>query len=457
MYNKINSGKAALIGMLLLASMAQAQPMEVDRVFAVVDDDVVLKSEFDERWAQIEEQIAQTPGPKPPLAEVRKQVLDQLILEHLQMQLAERAGVRVDDNQLNGALSQIAQDNNMTFEQFVQLLTEQGLYESTRESIRREFLIGNLQNGAVNRRIEISRQEIENYLRSEAGATQIAPEYLVAHVLIPNTAGVSAAAQAELAQLLFQRIKDGASIQEIAGSGQISGIPVSGSALNWAKVEGLPTVFQDIVPTLEAGEVGEPFTSSNGHHIVQLLETRGGSALAQNQSLVRHILIKPNEIRTEAQAEALVHALHQRIVAGEDFADVARQNTDDSESMVSGGDLDWISDGMLPPDFMEVVNATPVGTLTEPFHVSTGWHIVEVLDRRVQDVTEENKRFLAERLLRERKFETELQNWLTEMHDTHYIDIKEAEFADADEDDDTDATADASVDEDADEEETEQD
>ena len=423
---------SALAGALLLASLVQAQPAAVDRVLAVVDEDVVLKSEFDERWTQIEQQIAEQPGPVPPTAELRKQVLDTIILEHLQIQMAERAGVRVDDNMLNRALESIAQQNNLTFEQFRQALDAQGMYESTRSALRNQMLIDQVQNGAVNRRIEISRQEIENYLRSETGMTQIAPEYRVAHVLIPNTAGVSAAAQAELATIVYDRVKEGADIRQIAAAGRISGIPVSGSELNWGKVDTLPSIFRDIVPTLKAGEVGEPFTSPNGHHIVQLLETRGGSELAQEQSRVRHILIKPNEIRTEAQAEALIKELHQRIVDGADFADVARQNTDDTNSMVAGGNLEWIADGMLPPDFMEVVNSTPVGTLTAPFHVSTGWHIIEVLDRRVEDVTEENKRRQAEFILRERKFESELENWLTELRDTHYIDIKDAEFADAD-------------------------
>ncbi len=421
----------AFAGVLFLTSLVQAQPAQVDRVFAIVDDDVVLKSEFDERWAQIEAQIAQATGPVPPTAELRKQVLDQIILEHLQLQMAERAGVRVDDNQLNSALAEIAQNNNMSFEQFRDVLNGQGLYESTRAALRNEILIGQLQGGAVNRRIEISRQEIENYLRSETGQTQIAPEYHVAHILIPNNANTSAPRQAELAQILADRIKEGANIVELAASGQISGIAVSGGDLGWGKPENLPSIFREIVPTLAAGEVGAPFTSPNGHHIVQLLETRGGTQLAQDQSQVRHILIKPNEIRTEEQAEALIRQLHQRIVAGEDFEDVARQNTDDANSMVAGGNLDWISRGQLPDDFMEKVETTPVGTLTEPFKVSTGWHVIEVLDRRVQDVTEENKRFQAERILRERKFATELENWLTEIRDTHYIDIKEKEFVDA--------------------------
>lgn len=405
------------------APAVSAQPVELDQVVAIVNEDVVLKSEFDARWAQVQEQLANAPGPRPPEADLRKQLLDQLIIENLQMQLAQRAGVRVDDNQLNQYMGALAQQNNMTFEQFSQLLQQQGLYEQTRAALRKEVIIGQFQNGAVNRRINITRQEVENYLRSEAGTAAIAPEYHVAHILIPG--GGTNSRESELAQLLYEQIRNGADIRQLAASRQISGITVNGGDLGWMKLENLPTVFAEVVPTLGSGEVSEPFTSPNGHHIVKLMETRGGSELKQDQFHVRHILIKPTEIRTEEQAKALIDSLYQRIKNGEDFADIARQNTDDANSMVSGGDLDWITDGVAPPDFMEKVHATPVGTMSEPFRVATGWHIIEVLEERIQDVTEENKRFQAERILRERKFENELENWITEIRDTNYIDIKE--------------------------------
>ena len=409
----------------LSCTVLQAQPREIDKVLAIVDEDVVLMSEFDERWKQVQDQLANAQGPIPPEEELRKQVLDAIILEHLQLQMAERAGVRVDDNQLNAAIENIAQSNNMTFEQFRQLLEAQNLYQITREALRKEIIIGQFQNGAVNRRIDITRQEVENYLRSEAGASEIAPEYHVAHILIPYTDGVSVQLQQELAEALKQRLDEGTDIRQMIAARAISGIPVSGGDLAWSKVEGLPSIFMNVVPSLQPGEVSEPFTSNSGYHIVQLLERRGGSDLTLDQVHVRHILIKPNEIRTDEQAETLVHELYGRILNGEDFADIARQNTDDPQSMVSGGDLDWINRGNLPDDFMDKVYETPVGSMSEPFRASTGWHIIEVLDRRMQDVTEDNKRFQAERLLRERKFENELQNWLTEIRDTSYIDIKE--------------------------------
>jgi peptidyl-prolyl cis-trans isomerase SurA len=428
------AGKAGLRATVLLALCqpspalwAQAQqPAQLDRVIAVVNEDVVLKSEFDARMTQTVQQITANKQTRPPLEVLRKDVLDQLIIENLQMQLAKRAGVRVDDNMMNQTLAGMAQQNNMSYEQFTKLLQQQGAYEPTREALRKQLILRQFQAGAIRRRITISKQEVENYLRSEAGSAAIAPEYHVAHILIPGDP--ADARHTELAAQLYKQILGGTDIRQLAASQNILGIAVSGGDLDWRKAEDLPSVFAEVVPTLEAGQVSKPFTSSNGHHIVKVLETRGGASLKLDQSKVRHILIKPTEIRTDKQAEALIRQLYQRIKKGEDFADIARQNTEDTKSMVSGGDLDWINDGMLPDDFMAVVHKTPVGEISEPFKAESGWHIIQVLDHRIEDATEENKRHQAMQILGERKSETELENWLTEIHDTNYIDIKPDAF-----------------------------
>ncbi len=414
---------ALLLALPLLAPASFAQqPVQLDKVVAVVNEDVVLQSELNARVDQVQKQFAANKRQLPPMEQVRKDVLDQLILENLQLQMAKRAGVRVDDNMLNQAMAQAAEPYKLNLEQFSQALQKQGLYESTRDELRKELTIQQYQVNAVRRRITISKQEVENYLRSEAGTAAIAPEYHVAHILVPGDPKDSR--HSELADQLYKQIQSGVDIRQLAASHEVLGIPVSGGDLGWGKVDDLPTVFASVVPTLEAGQISKPFTSQNGFHIVKVLETRGGSALKLDQSKVRHILIKPNEIRTEKQSEALVRQLYQRLKNGENFADLARQNSEDTKSMVSGGDLDWINDGMLPQDFMDMVHKTQVGTISEPFRVSSGWHIIEVLDHRIQDATEDNKRNQAMQILGARKFETELQNWLTELHDTNYIDIK---------------------------------
>lgn len=397
------------------------QPVELDRVLAIADEGVVLKSEFEQRWQQIEQQLAQSQGPAPPRDQLRRQLLDQLILENLQLQLAQRNGIRVDDNQLNQVMANIAAQNNMDFEQFRQTLQAQGLYQATRENLRREVTIANFEQAAVNRRINITRQEVENYLRSEAGLSQTAPEYRVAHILIPNSEDSSAAQREELAGLLYQEIEKGEDIMTFVNAGRVSGIRINGGDLGWNKPENLPSLFRDVVPNLTGGETAEPFQSPNGWHIVKLLQTRGGSTMNVEQFHVRHILIRPDEIRTLEQAEQLAWDLYERIQDGEDFGDIARQNTMDHSSIVQGGDLDWVDQSQVPPEFWAEVREAEMNVVQEPFLAPTGWHIIEVMDRRMEDMSQENARFQARNILRERKYENERQNWLTEMRDTSHI------------------------------------
>jgi peptidyl-prolyl cis-trans isomerase SurA len=418
-----------LFSLFLLLAIYPAQAQLSDRVIAIVDDDVILKSEFDARMATVREQVTNGSIPRNiSIDELESQVLEQLIMENLQIQLAIRSGIRVDDNSLNQTLNAIAQQNNMSFEEFRAALNETGpgQYQIFREQVRQDMMINNFQNGSINQRITITRQEIENYLRSEAAQADISPEYRVQHVLVPVDIPAQRAQQEELANLIYQQLQDGADILEIAASRQILGLPVSGGDLaGWRKVEALPTMFRPVVPSMEVGEVTEPFTSDSGFHIVKLAERRGGVDLQVNQNQLRHILIRPNEIRTEEQTEELIYELYQRILDGEDFADLARVYTDDPGSMVSGGDLDWMTEGQLPPIFESVVSELEVGELSEPFqNEDGGWHITQLLDRRVEDVTEENARFQAEQILRQRKYDNELENWLTEIRDTAYVDIK---------------------------------
>tara|TARA_R110000824_G_scaffold336_11_gene2433 strand:- start:92186 stop:93469 length:1284 start_codon:yes stop_codon:yes gene_type:complete len=415
-----------LLSLALIGLGFQTQAQLGDKVVAVVDDDVILQSELDERMANIRSQIATgaIPANIPP-AELQKQVIDQLIMENLQMQLAIRSGIRIDDNRLNQAMTQIAQQNGLSFEEFRNRLNQDGQYQAIREQVRKEMMLSNLQNGSINQRITISRQEVENYLRSQSAQTDIAPEYRVQHILVPVENPASNALQKELADLIYQQLLDGADIMALSSSRQILGLPVSGGDLaGWRKVESLPTPFRPVVPDLDAGEISQPFTSESGFHIVKLVDKRGGGDLQVNQSHIRHLLIRPNEIRTPEQTEALIHELYQRIQNGEDFADLARVYTDDPSTMVSGGDLDWVTEGQLPPLFESTVAQLEINEISPPFQVDEGWHIAQVLERRVQDVTEENMRFQAEQILRERKYENELENWMNEIRDTAYIDIK---------------------------------
>jgi len=414
-----------LLMLVQLPGMTLAQEqISLDKIIAIVDDDVLLKSEFDMRWAQIQAQLDALQGPRPDESVLRKQLLDQLIIENLQMQMATRAGVRVDDNQLNQAINTIAQQNNMDFQQFQQVLEQQGVYLQTREQLRKDIILQQFQTGSVNNRIDITRQEVENYLRSQAGQADIAPEYRIAHILIENADGPQQSRRDELAQFLHQQLENGTEILQFINAGEVSGIPVGGGDLGFRKAEALPSMFREVVPGMTLGEISEPFTSSSGWHILQVKDIRGGASLEIEQYHVRHILIQPNEIRTESQAEDLINEIYQRILDGEDFGDIARQLTDDESSIVAGGDLDWITFGQFPPEFLAVVQSLEVGEMSEPVRLESGWHIMELLETRIEDMTDENMRFQAQQILRQRKFENELENWLTELRDTAYVDIK---------------------------------
>jgi len=355
------------------------------------------------------------------------------VVENLQMQLAERMGIRYDDDTVNGVMQTLAEQNNMTFDQYVSALESVGRYIITREQIRKELSLRDLQRGMVNRRINITDQEIENFLNSEMGRVTMAPDYLVDQTLIPigeDDAPELIAAKEAFAQQMLEAVLAGTDFAEaraIAQRGAVASPPtaflVSGGELGWRKADGLPTLFVDLVPTMEANEIRGPIRSPSGFHLVKLVAVQGDLENLVNQTLARHILITPNEIRTEEQAETLIRSLHARIKAGEDFAEIARQNSDDAASVVAGGDMGWASEGGMPPDFEAQIQDLEIGTLSEPFRTSFGWHVAEVMERRVEDMSREFSRQQAENTLRNRKFEVELQNWLVEIREQAYVKI----------------------------------
>lgn len=418
-----------LLVMLLGSSATLAQRVTLDRIIAVVDDNVVLQSELDQRMADIRTQAAASNTPLPPAAEFRQQVLDALILENIQMQLAERVNIRFDDDTLNRVLANMAQQNGVSFEDYVTRLDAEGVYQLTRDQVRQELTLRELQRGMVNRRITITNQEIENFLNSEMGRSAMAADYLVDHILVPIEEGDAASRVQEKQQFaaeLVARISEGTPFAQVRSQAQRQNrIAVSGSSFGWRRLEQVPSLFTEIVPTMAIGDVEGPIRAGNGFHIIQLVDMRGGTNRIVNQTHIRHIMVTPNEIRTEEQARDLVASLRRRIQAGEDFATLARQNSEDASSVVGGGDLDWVNAGGMPPEMESVVNQLEIGELSEPFRTQTGWHIAEVLGRREQDLSREYSRAQAENALRNRKFDLELQNWLIEIREQAFVEFKE--------------------------------
>jgi peptidyl-prolyl cis-trans isomerase SurA len=418
----------ALLLLLLAAPFASAQRVLLDKIIAIVDDDVVLKSELDERMIEITAAAQRSGQPLPDdLEQFESDIMEALIVENIQMQLANRVSIRYDDDTINRVLGNMASNNNLTFDQYVDALEENGVYLQTREQVRKQMTMQELQRGMVNRRIKITEQEIDNFLNSEMGRELMAADYFVDDLLIPFSAADTPEIKAEkqrLAADLVSRIDDDFPLAAArAAARQNTAIEIGGAELGWRKAKQLPSLFADIVVEMEIGQVEGPIEAGNGLHIIQLVDMQGGTEQFVNQTRVRHIMLSPNEIRNEEQTEAEARKIHQRILDGEDFATIARQNSDDASSVVGGGDLDWVNEGGMPPEMEQVVDALEIDGVSEPFRSQVGWHVARVEGRRLQDLSREFTRNQAANALRNRKFELELENWLIEIREDAFVEL----------------------------------
>ncbi|MDB6060209.1 MAG: molecular chaperone SurA [Verrucomicrobiaceae bacterium] len=399
-----------------------SQQQSLDRVIAIVDEDVILGSELQAAVSRAQENAARSKRELPPLDQFRRQIFDQLVLESLQLQIANRVGVRVSDTELNEALDRIAQQNNMTLEQFSQVMTQDGTsYAQAREQLRRELLIQRVQQGSVSERVQITDQEVENFLASAEGQARIAPQYHVLHALIPITDKTDPEQVKQFAMQLDTRAREGEDFNRVMTTA--GPVKVQNSDLGWRTSDNLPSLLVDLVPTLKSGEVAEPLRSPSGYHIVKVVEVRGKGEIIQ-QTKARHILLKPSAIRTEAQCQQLAAELRQRILAGADFDALAKQYSEDIGSAMEGGELGWTNPGQLVGTFQTAMDNTPKGAISEPFHSRYGWHIVKVEDRRTQDVTDEMRHTMARNYLHEKKYQDELDAWLRRIRDEAFVDIK---------------------------------
>ncbi len=405
-----------------VASAEQGPAKTLDRVIAIVDDDVVLASEMRDAMQRAEENMKHSNRELPPADQFRRQVFDQLVLQSLQLQIANRAGVRISDGELNEAMERIAKQNNMSLEQFSQALTKDGVtYAVAREQLRKEMLVQRVQQGSVNEHVQISEQEINSFLSSAEGRALTAPQYHVLHALIPTSEKTDAAQLKSFAEQLTARLRGGEDFNRvIATNGPVA---VQGGDLGWRSDENLPTLLADIVPTLAAGQVADPIVSPSGYHLVKLAEVRGKGQVIQ-QTKARHILLKPSAIRSDEQCKQLASELRQRVIGGADFGQLARQYSEDIGSAMEGGELGWINPGQLVDTFQKAMDSTAPGAISEPFHSRYGWHIVQIEERRQQDVTTELRQNMARNYLHDRKYQDELDTWLRKIRDEAYVDIK---------------------------------
>ncbi len=421
-----------LLFILIFMSLnAIAAITEVDRIVAIVNEDVILESELNNRMKTVREQMAQRKARVPPTDILRKQVLERMVLSRLQLQVAERTGVKVSDNQLNAAIAGIARRNNMSIAQFRNTLERDGFdFEAFRENMRQEMVISRLIQRQVKQRINITEQEIDNFLATNRTQRGINAEYRLQHILISLPDGASAdqiqKAKGEAIDLV-NKLRAGSDFAQLAASQSDGGNALKGGDLGWRGSAQLPSLFAGIVEGMQQGDISDPIRSPSGFHIIKLAEIRNAGDTRRHviqQTKVRHILIRTNDLTSSDDAKARLEQLRLRLEGGEDFTALARAHSDDRGSAINGGDLGWTSPGDLVKEFEAVMNDMPLNEVSPPFRTQFGWHILEVSARRQYDDTDKYVRNAARQAIGERKAEEETQAWLQRLRDEAYVEYR---------------------------------
>ncbi len=417
-----------LLLLLLFSGNLMATYQELDGVVAVVNDDIVLASELLSRLESVRKQMDAAKVESPPEDILVSQLMERLVLESIQLQQASRRGVEIDDETLTNAVRGFAAQNQMDLDTFRRALEADGLsYREFREEIRREMIINRLQRNMVNRRITISEQEIDAVLNSPFYQQMLSDEFRVGHILltIADDASEEAKADAEQAAIeIVAQLRAGADFAQTAMTRSSGARALEGGDLGWRRAAELPSLFAETVLELSPGEVAEPIRSGSGIHIIKLLEQRGAGMQKEEQTLARHILVRPSEIRSEAKTEALIKDLYRQVKAGADFGELAKEHSEDPGSALNGGDLGWSTGEQFVEKFREALLNTEKGQVSQPFRSSYGWHILEVQDRRVADLSEETRRNMVVQLLHKRRFNEELEEWLKEIRDEAYVEVR---------------------------------
>ena len=410
------------------AAPAWAEIERLDGIVAVVDDDVVLASELVERRDAVHERLAEQGATELPDTDVLiSQLMERLVIENIQLQMANQRGIVIDDETLTAAVNQFALQNEMSLDEFRESLEREGnSYRKLREDVRRELQLQRVQRLLVNRRITITDQDLDDLVASPFFQEMISDEYRVGHILLavdgsePET--IERAARA--ADDIVAQLRDGAEFAQMAMEHSAASTALEGGDLGWRGAGELPSLFAEQIVAMSPGETADPIRNSLGFHVVQLLEQRRVSRERQMQSLVRHILVQPSAIRSPEETRDLIFELHRRIDDGEDFAELASEFSDDPGSALAGGELGWSDGSDFVPEFRDAMASLDAGEVSQPFESMHGWHVLEILDRRNRDMSDEARRNMAMQVLHSRRFEEELQEWLQEIRDEAYIEMR---------------------------------
>lgn len=401
----------------------------IDGIAAVVNDGVVLKSQLREEVASIMVRASQDDLQLPPADVLQEQVLERLIVTEVQLQRAQLIGLQVSDQMLNESIGRIASANNVKFEDMPRLLAEDGItYATFRRSLRDELTLDQLKRIDVGQRITVSPREVEQCLADLEGSVAVNSEYNLSHILIDmgeSASTVEVDEAAAKAQELYVEIQNGADFGEMAVRHSNHQTSLSGGSLGWMMGSQIPTIYADVVVEMQVGDVSEPFRSASSFHMVKVNDLRSAAERSEiNQINVRHILITPDQIIDDETAKQRLDEALEKIAAGEDFGELAKLLSDDPGSANNGGDMGWTDPGTFVPEFDQIVNATEVGSISEPFQSRFGWHIVEVMGKRVYDNTEDLKEGNCDLLIRNGKMDEETQAWIRRLRDEAFIDIR---------------------------------
>jgi peptidyl-prolyl cis-trans isomerase SurA len=418
------------------ASPASARRVQLaDAIIAVVNNEVITRQELAERARMVERRMKNQGLALPPPAELQRQLLERMIVDRAQLQLAKEYGIRVDDAMLDRAISRIAEQNKMGLQEFRNQLEREGTpFNRFREEIREEILMQRLREREVDNKIQISESEVENHLAAERDSTRTHQEYNLAQILVripENASPEQIAARRQRAEQVMQQIKAGGDFAKLAATYSDSSDALNGGDLGWRNQDRLPQLFLEAVANVKPGEVSPIVKSANGFHIIKLAGQRGASvmtgaaaAASVQQTRARHILIKTNQIVTPAEARRKLAELKQRLDNNAaKFEDLAKLFSNDL-SASKGGDLGWIYPGDTVPEFERAMDALKPGQVSEPIESPFGYHLIQVMERKTDDVSQERQRLVARQAIRERKLEEATQDWLRQLRDRAYVEYR---------------------------------
>jgi len=421
-----------LIGMFLVTPLLWAaveKPNAMDRIVAIVNDDVITSAELSAELDIIKQQLSQQQTQLPPDSVLEKQVLDRLVINRIQLQYAEKRLLKVDDESLNKAIENIARQNGLDLVGFRRALEANGLnYGEYRDRVRDEMIIARLQQREVQRRINVTDEEIDEFLANKDLQDDSNEEYRLQHILlvVPEAAGAERIQAAkQKAQDILTKLHSGADFTQVAIAESDGQQALNGGDLGWRKLSEIPTLFSGLVRNMQVGDISDVIRSPSGFHIIKLAETRSGSGKhIVNQTLARHILIQTSELVSSQEALERLQKLKQRIDGGEDFAQIAAANSDDKASAADGGSLGWVNPGTMVKEFENAMNNLQPGEVSEPVKTPYGWHIILVEDRRQYDNSQEFARQQAREALLQQKMGPALENWIRQIKAEAFVQLR---------------------------------